>query len=145
MNNFIGFKCRISRFLVNDILRRDNAVPAPYILPISATITHTPSARAGYDQALDRFSRPLMARYKSDYRFGNEQLLADGIRSSRTSLQPDFPAGSPQVAGVPGRGCRGVASQPVRSNWLFVNFFKKNDAASHLTPLARIVLNPVLT
>lgn len=73
---------RISRFIVNDILRRDNAVPAPYILPISATITRTASARADYDQVLERFSRPLMARYKSDYRFGKEQLHDDGIRSN---------------------------------------------------------------
>lgn len=73
---------RISRFLLNDILRYDNAVPAPYILPISATITLKPAARAGYDHALDRFSRPLMTRYKSDCRFGNEQFLADDTMSN---------------------------------------------------------------
>ena len=27
---------RISRFLINDVLRRDGALPAPYIVPISA-------------------------------------------------------------------------------------------------------------
>lgn len=77
---------RISRFLVNDVLRRDKAVPEPYILPISATITHTPSARAGYDRALEQFSRPLMRHYKDNYRFGTHQVAEDGIK---TNLQFD--------------------------------------------------------
>ena len=29
---------RISRFLINDVLRRDGALPAPYIVPISAVL-----------------------------------------------------------------------------------------------------------
>jgi Fic family protein len=51
---------QISRFLVNDVLRRDGAVPAPFILPISATITNSSKERVGYDPALEHFSRPLM-------------------------------------------------------------------------------------
>ncbi|MFT4103565.1 MAG: Fic family protein, partial [Burkholderiaceae bacterium] len=41
---------RISRFLINDVLRRDGAVPEPFILPVSATITSSVIKRRGYDQ-----------------------------------------------------------------------------------------------
>lgn len=60
---------RIHRFLINDSLRRDGAVPKPYILPISATITHKPQDRARYDTVLEWFSRPFMARYSGCYAF----------------------------------------------------------------------------
>lgn len=73
---------RISRFLVNDVLRRDGAVPAPFILPISATITNKAKERAGYDRALEVLSRPLMARYQSNYIFGAQYLCDDGVRSN---------------------------------------------------------------
>jgi Fic/DOC family len=70
---------RISRFLVNDILRRDGAVPPPFILPISAAITNTPIKRRGYDEILELFSKPFMQHYQSDYRFGVEQVGEDGV------------------------------------------------------------------
>ncbi|MDO8953500.1 MAG: Fic family protein [Gammaproteobacteria bacterium] len=70
---------RISRFLVNDVLRRDGAVPAPFILPISAAIANTPIKRRGYDQVLEILSKPLMHRYQADYQFGSEQVAEDGI------------------------------------------------------------------
>lgn len=70
---------RISRFLVNDMLRRDEAVPAPFILPISATITSTVVNRRGYDQVLELFSRPLMRKYATAWRFGAEQIAEDGV------------------------------------------------------------------
>lgn len=73
---------RISRFLVNDILRRDSAVPAPFILPISATITNKTQQRAGYDRALEALSRPFMLKYQNSYRFGAQYACADGIRSN---------------------------------------------------------------
>jgi len=73
---------RISRFLVNDVLRRDGAVPAPFILPISATITNKTKERAGYDHALEVLSRPLMAKYKDNYNFGMQYLCEDGVRSN---------------------------------------------------------------
>jgi hypothetical protein len=73
---------RISRFLVNDVLRRDGAVPAPFILPISATITNNTQQRAGYDRALEALSRPLMLRYGESYRFGAEYPCEDGVRSN---------------------------------------------------------------
>ena len=73
---------RISRFLVNDILRRDGAVPAPFILPISATITNSANAKAGYDRTLERFSRPLMQRYAHRARFGDACLCEDGVSTN---------------------------------------------------------------
>lgn len=70
---------RISRFLVNDVLRRDGAVPAPFILPISATITASARTRRSYDQVLEVFSRPLMQRYREAYRFGGRRKGEDGV------------------------------------------------------------------
>ena len=72
---------RISRFLVNDFLRRDQAVPAPLILPISATIADSAAARAGYDAVLEQFSRPFMSRYAGAYRFGDQIMYDDGVLS----------------------------------------------------------------
>lgn len=71
---------RISRFLVNDVLRRDGAVPEPIILPVSATIAGSVVNRRGYDQVLDLFSRPLMRRYAEAWRFGPERVADDGVR-----------------------------------------------------------------
>ncbi|MCC6076656.1 Fic family protein [Pseudomonas sp. GCM10022188] len=71
---------RISRFLVNDVLRRDRAIPEPFILPISATITSTVINRRGYDHVLELFSRPLLRKYADAWRFGREQLAEDGVR-----------------------------------------------------------------
>lgn len=68
---------RISRFLVNDVLRRDGAVPAPFILPISATIQN---AMHRYDDILELVSKPFMQRYLSNYEFGPEKIADDGIR-----------------------------------------------------------------
>ena len=70
---------RISRFLINDVLRRDKAIPAPFILPVSATITSSVVNRHGYDQVLELFSRPLMRYYAEAWRFGAEQVAADGV------------------------------------------------------------------
>ncbi|CAB3732886.1 Fic family protein [Paraburkholderia rhynchosiae] len=70
---------RISRFLINDILRRDGAVPAPIILPVSATITHSTRDRAAYDKVLERFSRPLMKHYADQYTFGKSETAEDGV------------------------------------------------------------------
>jgi len=70
---------RISRFLINDVLRRDKAIPAPFILPVSATITSTVVNRRGYDQVLELFSRPLMRKYAEAWHFGAEQVAQDGV------------------------------------------------------------------
>lgn len=74
---------RVHRFLVNDILRRDGAIHAPFILPISALITEHSAERAQYDQALEAFSRPLMTRYAGQYRFSREpEQQPDGVMSN---------------------------------------------------------------
>ncbi|WP_144139774.1 Fic family protein [Paraburkholderia sp. BCC1884] len=70
---------RISRFLINDILRRDGAISAPIILPVSATITHSTRDRAAYDKVLERFSRPLMKHYADQYTFGKNETAEDGV------------------------------------------------------------------
>ncbi len=70
---------RISRFLINDVLRRDHAIPAPFILPVSATITSSIVNRRGYDQVLELFSRALMRKYAAAWRFGAEQVAEDGV------------------------------------------------------------------
>ena len=70
---------RMSRFLINDVLRRDKAVPAPFVLPVSAAILRD---MRDYDASLERFSEPLMARYAKDWRFGRTKVLyPDGLTS----------------------------------------------------------------
>lgn len=73
---------RISRFLINDTLRRDGATPAPYILPVSATITRTFAHRAAYDQVLERYSKNLIRRYANAWRFGQMTTCEDGVQSN---------------------------------------------------------------
>lgn len=75
---------REHRFLINDILRRDGAVPAPLILPVSSVISGSPADRRAYDQVLDQFSAPLMQRYRESVSLTEAPILkyADGIRSS---------------------------------------------------------------
>ncbi|MFC0132229.1 Fic family protein [Massilia eurypsychrophila] len=73
---------RISRFLVNDFLRRDGAVPAPFILPISATIANDSRERVGYDRALEAFSKPFMQRFGDRYDFNTEVECEDGVRTN---------------------------------------------------------------
>lgn len=73
---------RISRFLVNDTLRRDGAAPAPYLLPISATITRTLANRAAYDRALEHYSKPLMHRYREACSFGAWVECQDGVKTN---------------------------------------------------------------
>lgn len=73
---------RMSRFLVNDTLRRDGAVPSPYILPVSTTITRNAASRVAYDQALEFFSKPLMDRYSTACSFGSLADCEDGIKTN---------------------------------------------------------------
>ena len=70
---------RISRFLINDLLRRDGALPAPYIVPISAILQKPDLRPLSYDGALELFSRPLMRQYRGNWSFGPEQLGDDGV------------------------------------------------------------------
>ena len=74
---------RIHRFLINDILRRDGAVPRPFILPVSATITNKAQDRARYDAVLELVSKPFMARYSGLYAFEQPiRKYEDGIESN---------------------------------------------------------------
>lgn len=70
---------RISRFLINDSLRRDGALPEPFILPVSAMIISTSTHRRNYDQVLEHFSKPFMRYYTNQYRFANSTIAQDGI------------------------------------------------------------------
>ena len=70
---------RISRFLINDSLRRDHAIPAPFILPISATIISSANNRFGYDQILEVLSKPFMQHYQDQYYFGSQIKAADEV------------------------------------------------------------------
>jgi hypothetical protein len=75
---------RISRFLINDTLRRDGAVPKPLILPVSAIISANARERARYDQTLELVSSPLMDRVRGKYGFEREEITTfeDGVRSN---------------------------------------------------------------
>ena len=73
---------RIHRFLINDTLVRDRAIPEGVILPVSATITSSAEFRAGYDRALEVFSRPFMRRYATAYHFGETIVHEDGTPSN---------------------------------------------------------------
>ncbi|ERK09089.1 MAG: Fic family protein [Pantoea sp.] len=73
---------RIHRFLINDTLIRDKAIPEGVILPVSATITSSLDFRAGYDRTLDVFSQRFMQRYAASYRFGELVTYQDGTPSN---------------------------------------------------------------
>jgi len=74
---------RLHRFLINDILRRDGAVPDPMILPISALITDDASERRDYDRVLDEISKPLMQTARDAITFSATQTTyPDGVVSN---------------------------------------------------------------
>lgn len=75
---------RISRFLINDTLRRDGAIPKPLILPVSAIISANARERDRYDHTLELVSAPLMDRLRGKYRFDREDVTTfdDGVRSN---------------------------------------------------------------
>jgi len=73
---------RLSRFLINDILRRDGFLPAPVILPVSAVISENAMRRAAYNTALEHLSRPLMATMNAVCKFGATVQHEDGVESN---------------------------------------------------------------
>ena len=73
---------RISRFLINDTLRRDGVIPPPVILPVSAIISASARHRHEYDQALEVFSKPLMREFGPACSFAQEVQYEDGVRSN---------------------------------------------------------------
>ncbi|CAN5368793.1 Fic family protein [soil metagenome] len=70
---------RISRFLVNDVLRRDGVLPEPFVLPISTVIS---GSMKEYDRTLELLSKPLMRRYAGEYRLGQPVRYDDGFVST---------------------------------------------------------------
>lgn len=73
---------RISRFLINDTLRRDGVIASPVILPVSAVISASAHRRHAYDQALELFSKPLMREVGKACSFAQEVQYEDGVRSN---------------------------------------------------------------
>lgn len=73
---------RLHRFLINDMLHRDGAVPEGVILPVSASITNNRRFGHGYERTLEVFSRPFMRRYAGAHRFGPLVTHADGVPSN---------------------------------------------------------------
>ena len=74
---------RVHRFLINDLLRRDGAVHAPMIVPVSAFITHDAAQRHAYDDILDVISKPLMRSVAGGYEFTpTPSTYPDGINSN---------------------------------------------------------------
>jgi hypothetical protein len=73
---------RLHRFLINDSLIRDKAIPPGVILPVSATITSSIDFRARYDRTLEVLSKAFMQRYAASYRFGEMHIYQDGTRSN---------------------------------------------------------------
>lgn len=74
---------RVHRFLINDVLRRDDAIPDPVILPVSAVITDDAAERRSYDRILDRVSKPLMQSVREHVVFEPVQTVyPDGVASN---------------------------------------------------------------
>ncbi len=81
---------RVHRFLINDILRRDGAVPSPFIVPVSGLIARNADEKKAYDQILDNVSRPFMQRYSGACKFEKDlTFYEDGVRSN-FSFSPDL-------------------------------------------------------
>ncbi len=74
---------RLHRFLINDLLRRDGAIPEPMVLPVSATISRNSAQRRAYDAILDDISRPIMHALAGRYEFtAQPTCYPDGISSN---------------------------------------------------------------
>lgn len=81
---------RVHRFLINDILRRDGAIPDPVILPISSIITDDPGERRAYNRVLDLISKPLMQQVREHITFtATRTAYPDGVVSNFLFLAPD--------------------------------------------------------
>jgi len=66
---------RVSRFIVNDVIRSEGIVPPPYVLPVSVLIMKD---RTAYDRILDVFSQPFRQRYSKSWRFTKDITYPDG-------------------------------------------------------------------
>lgn len=70
---------RISRFIINDTLRRGGLTHDPTIIPVSAAISRD---MASYDRVLDVFSAALRRTYSGLWRFGIDRKYSDGETSN---------------------------------------------------------------
>jgi hypothetical protein len=78
-----GGNGRLHRFLINDLPRRDGAIPEPMVLPMSATMTPNSAQRGAYDSILDDISRPTMRALAGRYEFTAQPTrYPDGISSN---------------------------------------------------------------
>ena len=74
---------RVHRFLINDILRRDGAIPDPVILPVSAVISADAGDRRAYERVLDQVSQPLMEAAREQVSFvATQTVYPDGVASN---------------------------------------------------------------
>ncbi len=73
---------RISRFLINDTLRRDDVTPDRLVLPVSASIIRSASNLAAYNIALEQYSEPMMQKYRTACGMGAEIVCEDGVRTN---------------------------------------------------------------
>ena len=99
---------RLHRFLINDLLRRDGALPEPMVLPVSATITRGPAQRRAYDDILDDISRPMMRALAGRYAFTPQPTR------TRMASAPISSARAPRRS-CPPCGCR--ISATMSSTW----------------------------
>lgn len=88
---------RTHRFLFNDLLRRDGAVDAPYIIPLSALIQADTGAKQAYYKLLEEISAPLMREIREEVSFSREsERCLDGVSAnfhlSESSCQTARPA-----------------------------------------------------
>lgn len=126
---------RVHRFLVNDILRRDGAVPEPFILPISALIMSDAGERRAYDRVLEVISDPLMETVAGTYRFGEIREYPDGVHSNLEFdgdhlakpvwQYPDFTRHTAYLADVLAR----TVSEHMRDESLFMRSHSRARAA----------------
>ncbi|PYD74536.1 Fic family protein [Novacetimonas pomaceti] len=74
---------RTHRYLINDILCRDNAIPDGVIIPVSVAIMDDKTSRRHYDAILERVSIPLMRVARPHVSFASEnKTYPDGIQSN---------------------------------------------------------------
>ena len=74
---------RTHRYLINDILRRDNAIPDGVIIPVSVAIMADKTSKRDYDAILERVSSPLMRVARPHVSFASKnKTYPDGIQSN---------------------------------------------------------------
>ncbi|KXV15204.1 cell filamentation protein Fic [Acetobacter malorum] len=74
---------RTHRYLINDILCRDNAIPDGVIIPVSVAIMADKTSRRHYDAILERVSNPLMRVARPHVSFASKnKTYPDAIQSN---------------------------------------------------------------